>query len=213
MNAFGHKTAGTEAMIELLLKLIDRLIELKKYRSERLLRVFKEILEPTFDELVEVHRNYVGMFADVAAMIPPPGTPPERRIVMLTDAANALRRKRLEFDPIRRKVATVATEIFGGRFGKQREFMTPPVDEFVRSVLDYFPTGYLTTASAQSRATMLYGAIRAGGSDIGVTDVAEPGNDALLSTLVEETIRDSEQRWQRVSNAFVHLKLTIHTSV
>jgi hypothetical protein len=201
-------------MLDLLLSLIGRLIDLEKYRNERLLRIVKEILQPVYEDLLKVHTNYIGMFSDVAAKLPGEATPPESRATAVAEAANELRRKRLEFEPVRRQTEAFAKKIFGGRFGKQREFKTPEADAFLRSVVDYlFPAGYLTTASAESRATTLYGAIRAGGKEIRAQDVAAPGQDRLLSELMEATIRDTQERWQRVSDAYAELKLKVHTDV
>lgn len=200
-------------MIELLLRLIDRLIDLKKYRNERLLRIFHEILEPTFNELLAVHSDYIAMFTDFAAMLPNENMPPEQRTAALAQAANFLRRKRIEFEPVRTKIESFVKEILGGRFGKQHEFLTPEADAFLRALVDYFPTGYLTTPSAESRATTLYGAIRAGSVDIERKDVAAPGSKILLSELVDATIHDSKESWKHASDTFAHLKLTIHTGI
>lgn len=49
-------------MIEALLKIIDRLIEMKKGRIKSRKQVFDMVLKPTFDDLLAAHGDYIKMF-------------------------------------------------------------------------------------------------------------------------------------------------------
>lgn len=49
-------------MIETIVNIIDRLVQLCHLQDERKRRVFSEIIEPTFNDLLRIHGDYMEMF-------------------------------------------------------------------------------------------------------------------------------------------------------
>jgi hypothetical protein len=55
-------------MVDLLLRLLEKLGELANYRSDRKKREFKEMAELMFNELLEVHKDYIAIFAKAQSL-------------------------------------------------------------------------------------------------------------------------------------------------
>src|SRR4030095_3231402 len=67
-------------MVTELIAIIDRLLKLKEYRERRFRTFFNEVLEPTFNDLLIVHRDYIEMFEETYRLLPK-GPHPISRIV------------------------------------------------------------------------------------------------------------------------------------
>src|SRR5262245_5997246 len=198
-------------MLELLLKLIDRLIDLTKYRAERQAKIFAEIFDPVFEDLERVHANYLAMFDEVLRSLPDVGpTPTDEQRAQLRANAERLRQQRIEFEPVRAKLGAMTRQVLGGRYGGRRKELSPEADAFLEAVVDYFPTGYVVSKSASSLATSLYAALRASAEPIGDADVAVHG--ALLPALVRETLDDCRDRWRVVCERHATLQIAVTTA-
>jgi hypothetical protein len=198
-------------VLDLLLKLIDRLIQLRSYQAERLQKTFDDILGPTFEDLLEVHRDYVKMFEHVRGELPDPSeidTPAGRQ--KLKEVAEALRRRRLEFEPVRTELNGLIREIQGSRYGAQRNLFSGEAQEFLDAVIAYFPEGYLKGTRDASRATALYAAIRSGADSITTAQIQRDGS--TLPELVDDTITDCRQRWSVVCEKFAALRLAVRAA-
>ncbi|MDM0117648.1 hypothetical protein QTI66_36705 [Variovorax sp. J22R133] len=57
-------------MIEALVRVADRLIQLREYQDRRAKDLHKEVLKPAYDELLQVHKDYLRMFQQVEQMLP-----------------------------------------------------------------------------------------------------------------------------------------------
>jgi hypothetical protein len=196
-------------MLELLLKVLDRLIDLVKYRGERVRRIFDEIFDPTFRDLEAIHKDYCAMFEQVLGELPMPdelGTPEARRALLA--AAEKLRLRRLEFEPVRVKVAAVARETLGGRFaGTRKVVFAPEADAFLRAVVDYFPSGYVQGGSATSDATSLMVALRMSANPIAPAEIERHGD--TLSAMVSATLLESRGRWRIVCDRYAALRAAV----
>jgi hypothetical protein len=192
-------------MIELLLKLIDRLIDLKKYQAERLHKTFQDILDPLFNDLLSVHGNYIRIFEEVQEQLATiPDLTSDDGKKRLLEIAESLRQRRLEFEPVREKLAAMTRELGGGLYGKGPKMKSPEAQEFVAVVLQYFPRANLTTHT--SRSSALVEALR-GGAAITPTQVDSYGRG--LPELVESTIQDCRERWSAVCGSYAKLKIAI----
>ncbi|NJM74905.1 MAG: hypothetical protein HC852_02940 [Acaryochloridaceae cyanobacterium RU_4_10] len=122
-------------MIQMLMSIIDRLIQLKKYRSERLKLIFSTILEPIFNDLSVIHIDYIEMFTNVEKATPFLW---ESRLADYEDKIKSsikyLEDKRIEFEPVRSKIRIMADEL------KDLE-INPEADNFIKSIIRYFPDG------------------------------------------------------------------------
>lgn len=97
-------------MIELLLRLIDKLIQLEDYENEKLNRVFATLVEPLYNDLAEVHRNYLEMFSG-AEKILRDGNDTLRGVDALALAIQNLAWQRLELATVRLKIHAIAEEV------------------------------------------------------------------------------------------------------
>ena len=57
-------------MISILISILDRLIQLKEYRNRRLQELFTALLEPTFNDLLQVHRDYLEVYEKIRRGLP-----------------------------------------------------------------------------------------------------------------------------------------------
>lgn len=195
-------------MIELLLKLIDRLIDLEKYRAERMDKTFREILEPIFNDLMLVHSDYVRMFEEVQDKLAAiPDLTVEDGKNRLREIAESLRRQRLQFEPVRVKLAALTRELGGGLFGQAPKIDPPEAREFVTSVIRYFPVGNITVGS--SRSSVLVAALR-GAAEITSEQVERYGQG--LPELVTSTINDCREKWSSVCDSYARLKIVLRTA-
>ena len=192
-------------MIEVLLKLIDRLIDLKKYQTERLHKTFQEVLDPLFNDLLAVHGNYIRIFEEVQEQltaIPDPGSEEGKK--KLLEIAETLRRRRLEFEPVREKLTAMTRELGGSVYGKGPKLESPEAEEFVAGVIQYFPRANMVANT--SRASALVMAIR-GGAAITAAQVDRYGRS--LPELVAFHIKDCRDRWSAVCDSYAKLKTAV----
>jgi hypothetical protein len=114
------------AFVPLLLKLLEQVQKLKEYRDARKKRAFKELAEPVFTELLEVHKNYMSIFAEAESNA--------RQGTELTKIIENLQAKRREFEPVRVKLRTLVRTLIG-------KTITTEMDIFLVAVAKYFPAG------------------------------------------------------------------------
>ncbi|RKI50936.1 hypothetical protein D7X55_35115 [Corallococcus sp. AB049A] len=197
-------------MIDLLLKLIDRLIQLKQYKTQRLERVFRSIIEPTYKELAEIHRDYLQMFEELGRQLPSPlEMNDEAGKRQLLRTAEQLRQRRILFEPVREKVSALKRELFGTVANPRTLGFSAEIDDAVRAMLDYLPDGVPSDGEG-SRATALYMAIRESAVAISLPQVNAHG--ATLPDVVAFTVNDCRQKWDVVCEKFVRLQVMVGTA-
>jgi hypothetical protein len=109
-------------MIDLLLKALDRLVELARGRVKRTRFRYEEIYKPAFAELQAVHTDYMLMFHDFAVAL---GAIPDgaTRTDMHAQAAlNLLRERRIAFSAVRQKLKTFRSIVGGCHTCKYPDF-------------------------------------------------------------------------------------------
>ncbi|WP_455205687.1 hypothetical protein [Kaarinaea lacus] len=93
-------------MIDLFLEIIDRLIQLKQYRNQKLRTMFDELIDPIFNDLLLVHRDYVDLFEGTLNILPrgvPSSDNATKYLASTEKAAEYLHNKRMKFEPVRIK--------------------------------------------------------------------------------------------------------------
>ena len=173
-------------MIEALLAVIDRLIQIVQTRIAGRKEMFDRVLEPVFNDLVVIHGYYIRMFDEVSERLHP-NNPSE-----LNAARAELRRRRLEFEPVRRKVEALMNQL---------ESTQLPVEEraFVTAVIAYF--GFTKFVGEKQENTSA--ATRA----LEYFDEAE--NAGAIWSHMWEATRALRERWSEITIAFAALKITI----
>jgi hypothetical protein len=138
-------------MLNDFLSIIDRLIALKEYRNKRLQSVYQNLLEPIFNDLLLVHRDYIQMFEKVHEMIvggwknEAEEISVDEFIERIRKAAEYLKARRLEFESVRVKLMTTIGELHGisPNTEKRKPKLGSEADSFVDAVFFYFRSPYL----------------------------------------------------------------------
>jgi hypothetical protein len=173
-------------VIEALLKIIARLIEIKKGRIQSRKQVFDMVLQPTFDDLLAVHGDYIKMFQQL--MVFAGDQRPSVLAKRIAKAKEQLQKNRLEFEPIRENIRVVARQL-------AKRNLPGEETEFVSAVLQYFPSGepLLPHSSATTLLKFL-------GRDL---------TGSAIDMLVIRTIESHKRRWSDVCTAFASLKIAV----
>jgi hypothetical protein len=173
-------------VIEALLKIIDRLIQIKKGRIQGRKQMFDMVLQPTFDDLLSVHGDYIKMFQQLEVF-----TGDQRRSVLLKRVAKAkqqLRKNRLDFEPVRENIRVIAKQLAMRKLPNEET-------EFVKAVLQYFPSGepLLPHSSASTLLEFL----------------EQDLTGSAIDMLVLRTIESHKRRWSDVCTAFASLRIAV----
>lgn len=112
-------------------KITDRLIELVKYREEKSRRIFEKLIEPIFNDLLLVHKDYLEMFEAIRVILPDCQDSHKKTHKKLRAAYHQLEKQRRAFEPVREKIrATVRALPHEPEKDNKKE-------AFIRSVADY----------------------------------------------------------------------------
>jgi hypothetical protein len=193
-------------MLDLLSKLIELLVTLSTYRTERLERVHNELLKPAFEDLLKIHSDYLEMFLSASIALPSPVDATPEAVQKRLEVAEALRQKRVVFEPVRQKIRSLRRELIGTAAEPRALGISPEVDAVVRAMLEYLPDG-MPRLGAGSRATVLYTAIRESAATIQLNAAEVHGTS--LDEIISETILDCRLRWSLVTEAMARFQLAL----
>lgn len=217
-------------MLNGLLSILDRLIKIKEYRDQRLRRIHDELLEPAFNDLLLIHRDYIQMFESVREMLP------KGRNVDKSDfdlkvkcAAEYLRQKRIEFEPVRIKLRLMMSRLggdlyvfgpprlFGYPKGKRKINLGREANAFIDAVVRYFPNGTVFNFIPPSGSSRLLELLKAIDywNDSEITNLEEEwpsivGSEIILE-LISATVEQQRSDWSKVCEAYAALKISIAT--
>jgi hypothetical protein len=126
-------------MIDLLLKAIDRLMDVVRIREKRTRFRYDEVYKPAYAELLSVHSDYLSMFhgfASALKAIPDGATESDKHAQAALDL---LRERRIAFAPVRQKLVAFDSLVVG-----DNAIRLPKVErDFLRSLTGYFFLGEL----------------------------------------------------------------------
>lgn len=96
-------------MINTYLSIFDRIIKVVGIRGKRRSRLFSELWETTFSELLMVHRDYIEIFENLKNMLSKLEADnldknSEEYSNKVDEIINYLRQRRIEFEPVREKL-------------------------------------------------------------------------------------------------------------
>jgi hypothetical protein len=167
-------------MIDALISIIDRLIQLTEYRGKRRRRLFEDVIEPIFNDLLLIHRDYIEMFQTTWRMLPllPDEAKPkfvernlwsnishvgdlqlewatfrleERTIVETPEEFVAQTNRTIDYlREARRKYEPVRTKLRALVGAMKDSDMREDVTRFIGAVVAYFPDGTLEVKTMSS---------------------------------------------------------------
>ena len=140
-------------MINTCLSILDRLIKIIGIRGKRRNRLFSELWETTFSELLLVHRDYVEMFEKLKSMLSKLEAEhlDEKSDIYskkVDETIDYLRQRRIEFEPVRRKLIALIDAVKMSNLDDKSRL-------FVESLVDYFPIGTARFHHSSSSSEML----------------------------------------------------------
>jgi hypothetical protein len=179
-------------MIDILLKILDRLIQLVKLRKERKEKIFKELVLPIFDDLLLVQRDYIKMFEKASDDI--------LNGIELTKIIRNLEYDRLKFEPVRTKLYFLANEFLGSEISSD-------IDYFIDSVIKYFPVGDIEWPSLCKQSMRDFSWATSLILELKFHFIALPEDDK--QRCISRFITYQRQRWEMVCDAFAKCKKSI----
>jgi hypothetical protein len=178
-------------VIELLLKLLDKLTKLTELRAAHKRKAFKELAEPMFNELQEVHKNYLTNFVEARRLV--------EQSSDLQPCIDFLRKQAVEYGPVRSKLQTTARTIFG--IHKPTE-----MSDLVSAILSYFPMGELAGPDglfSTSHKTLIEELERSAW-DAKCRGIS---NNSLAAERIRQFLMIHEVKWESVCEAFAKAKI------
>ena len=192
-------------MIDVLIKIIDKLIDLIKGRIQGRKDMFEKVIDPIFNDLLLIHGDYIKMFEHAKWLLPgyleggrgyrasgggsgEPGRGSKEYEKRLEDAINEIKKRRLEFEPVRSKVRTITKKLGKKTFPKEET-------KFIKSVLAYFPTADPKVLTSSASNILEY--------------LDEHPNELQLAGVIGDTIHRHKESWSDVCEAYAELKIKI----
>ena len=217
-------------MLTNLLSILDRLMKMKEYRDQRLRRIHDQLLEPAFNDLLLIHRNYIEMFESVREMLPKEQNIAKSDLgLKLQCAAEYLRQKRIEFEPVRIKLRLMMTQLGGTLYevgpprfltypkGKRKITLGPEADAFIDAVIRYFPDGTVFNFVPPSGSSMLLELLKAidywNDSEFANLEdgwTSKYGRE-IINELISATVNQQRSDWSKVCESYAALKISIAT--
>lgn len=173
-------------MIDSLIKLIEKLIELLKHRHQLREEQFAKSVDLVFQELKAVHQDYLRIFTTCATAL--------RNESDLSKIADSLLANRLEQEAMRRSISALAEAL-----AQNKQFKT--FQPFFLEVRNYF---YKSSIPRDTRSTALLGEIercvreQRRGEFVSMEFSAEEMRQ-FLSQLVENTLAEIRESWTKLS--------------
>ena len=189
-------------MLEAFLEILDRLISLRKIRTDRRKELFGQIIEPVFNELLLVHGDYLAMFQEVHREIEKTLKKPKKHSIGLESLKNTLKEKRIQFEPIRFKLREFAKVLAEQKLQQEEK-------EFLNAVLQYFPIGTFKIHFSSSTHIVQKIEEYLDGGPANSSEFDDFDKLYYLSKEVQRTIDRHKEAWSDVCVTFAKLKVKI----
>ncbi len=185
-------------MLDALVKIIDRLIELAKYREERFRRIFDKLIEPTYEDLTIIHSDYLEMFQTVYDLLPTEKANSAAYTMQMHKAKQFLIEKRKKFAPDRVRFEATARALW-----LKHDAVSNTVWPFISAILHYLlfnnrSLGFDETGKAKKRAE--------GTRSAGVLHCIED-EDRDVRNVVSREIEDLGKRWEEINRIYAELRV------
>ena len=185
--------------LDIMLKVLDRIISLVRLREKRMQKRFDQIWKPTYSDLQLVHADYYTMFQEAYSLISQ-GAKADTEAAYeeaLHKAIDLVKKKRVQFAPLRQKLEAL-DEL--KRDERLFDNLSDDEREFISSVIGYIRIKSLPDAVGTRSADLQVELERMARMD---QTVAEN----IVLTQVEERIEHLGDDWINVTDSFNKLQI------
>ena len=188
-------------MVEMLLKALDRIIDLLRIREKRMQKRFDQIWKPTYNDLQLVHADYYSMFQTVYSLMAQ-GFKEEKEggsSWRWDKPIQYIKQKRVEFAPIRQKLTAL------DQFENDERLLEPLTEEerhFLSQVTRYIRIKSLPDVVGTRSADLQVELERMARMD-------ETVGEKIVLEELEERIKRLGEDWIDVSRSFNALQVAL----
>ena len=170
-------------LVEATISVVDRFLELLRFKKKLSREVFDDHVEPIFQDLAIINSDYYTMLSEISEMARKPGS-------SKGEIEAYLRVRRETLAPLRTKVASLADAIHAIDD-------ETPLEKFGKSVIDYFD--HSTRSSLTGYTTLL--------DLVSHSSFYEDDSHHDVRKLVAEVKGNIERRWKGVTVSYAEVKL------
>ncbi len=200
--------------IESVVKVLDRLTDLLKYRQGRRKEFFNSVIEPLFNDLLTMHTDYIKMFDECRAQLADETT-------SLVKIEETLRLRRVVYDAVRLKCKGIVEALQGMD-------LEPQMAAFLKIAVSHVPSGSIADEPEDGgihevlRRSRMFGISNsASGMLLRMLQAADEGRLVLdpqiasfpkiqrahLLQSATTTLSDIRQRWTLICEEYTRLKV------
>jgi hypothetical protein len=169
-------------------KVVDRFVDLLKYRQGKRKEFFTTLIEPLFNDLLVMHADYMKMFDDCGSQLSDNKVP-------LQQIAEALRQRRQVYEGLRIKSNSIID-------GLQHVDLEPEIKSFLEAAAYHIPDGELGPVNSTPASWVLSQLYSASDQLVDT----KGGREAVLD-LLSVTVNDIRQRLAWICEEYVRVKV------
>lgn len=184
------------AILESVIKVVDRLTDLLKYRHGRRKELFTAIIEPLFNDLLTMHADYMKMFDDCSQQL-------SHNEVPIQQIAELLRQRRQVYEGLRIKSRAIINSLATADF-------EPEAKSFLEAAAYHIPDGRLGPIMSTPSGMLLSRLYKSSGIliDTPPSAVNSRNSDrAALRDLVVTTTNETRSRWGSICEEYIRVKM------
>lgn len=185
-------------MLDLLLKVLDKVKELLELRDKRQEKVFEKLIEPVYNEMQLVHQDYVEMLHQLAGLLST-GTESEDVAAKCKKALEFLEPRSLKLEALRAKLRAHSSLVFDD------VKLQKDVSSFLEALIDYLdggPLPKLTTAGRRSRYARWVSLLR----NLTHGEVIEDDLH-IVQIYALEMLEETKASWKNFSEVFAEIRV------
>jgi hypothetical protein len=191
--------SGRDAMVELLLKLLDKLKELYEVQDRRQERIFEKLIEPIYKELQLIHEDYMESMHKLQQMMPQSDNDADS-LLSRQRALEYLKERRNKLQPARAKLETYSID-----FPDDSPKIQTDSQRFLLAVTAYLNRAVLGFGRTRYTALIEY---LSGRDGVLPFYLDAPKSEACSADFfVKEMTADCEQSWKKVSAVFTSIQV------
>lgn len=197
-------------MLDSMLKIIDKLIELARIGKKREKARLDEVFTPAFNEMQAVHADYLAMFTELAIRIGKIPHGAGYADPVARETVDFLAQRRLLQRPVREKLRVLQDLAFGDGFTEHEKAFLEVMDR-------YFFYASVTSSRGTSLSMEILNQLKVAlGMPLSAEDLEAGGGGLGLDGELERVVLQCQRRcgyledcWRRLAEAHAGLKLHV----